>query len=97
VVEHGGNQWRDYLRFRDLLRHQPAIRRRYAELKRGLVSTCGNDRGLYTASKADFIRQVLDRDLISAGQTAALLRKATFRSPDYWRASLRRESFDGSD
>jgi GrpB-like predicted nucleotidyltransferase (UPF0157 family) len=67
LVEHDGNQWRDYLRFRDLLRHQPAIRRRYAELKRGLVSTCGNDRGLYTSSKADFMRQVLDRDLISAG------------------------------
>jgi hypothetical protein len=67
VVEHA-NQWRDYLRLRDLLRHQPAIRRKYAELKRGLVSTCGND-GVYTASKADFIRQVLDRALISAGET----------------------------
>jgi GrpB-like predicted nucleotidyltransferase (UPF0157 family) len=61
VVEHGGNQWRDYLRFRDLLRHQPAMRSRYAELKRGLVSTCANDRGLYTASEADFIRHAAER------------------------------------
>jgi GrpB-like predicted nucleotidyltransferase (UPF0157 family) len=60
VVEHGGSQWRDYLRFRDVLRHRPAIRKRYAELKRDLARTCGDSRELYTASKADFIREVLD-------------------------------------
>lgn len=59
VVEHGGNQWRDYLRFRDLLRDRPAIRERYSVLKRGLASACRGDRALYTASKAEFIREIL--------------------------------------
>jgi GrpB-like predicted nucleotidyltransferase (UPF0157 family) len=31
VVQHSGTQWRDYLAFRDLLRHTPAICRRYAD------------------------------------------------------------------
>jgi GrpB-like predicted nucleotidyltransferase (UPF0157 family) len=63
VVEHSGSQWRDYLRFRDLLRRRPAIRKRYAELKRGLASICRDDRESYTASKADFIREVLDNNV----------------------------------
>jgi GrpB-like predicted nucleotidyltransferase (UPF0157 family) len=62
VVEHSGSQWRDYLRFRDLLRHRPAIRKRYAELKRDLAITCRDDREFYTASKADFVRKVLDNN-----------------------------------
>jgi len=60
VVEHRGSQWRDYLRFRDLLRQRPPIRKRYAELKRDLASVCMDDRESYTASKAAFIREVLD-------------------------------------
>ena len=60
VVEHSGSQWRDYLRFRDLMRQRPAIRKRYAKLKRNLASICGDDRESYTASKADFIREVLN-------------------------------------
>ena len=59
VVEHSSSQWRDYLRFRDLLRHRPAIRKRYAELKRHLASVCRDDRELYTALKANFIREIL--------------------------------------
>jgi len=59
VVEHRSSQWRDYLRFRNLLRHRPAIRKRYAELKRHLASICRDDRESYTASKADFIREIL--------------------------------------
>jgi GrpB-like predicted nucleotidyltransferase (UPF0157 family) len=63
VVEHRGSQWRDYLRFRDLLRQRPAIRKRYAELKRELASICMDDRESYTASKAAFIREVLDNNV----------------------------------
>jgi GrpB-like predicted nucleotidyltransferase (UPF0157 family) len=63
VDEHGSGQWRDYLRFRDLLRRSPAIRKRYVELKMVLASNCRNDSKSYTASKADFIREVLDNDV----------------------------------
>jgi GrpB-like predicted nucleotidyltransferase (UPF0157 family) len=38
----------------------PAIRKKYAELKRDLASICRDDREAYTTSKADFIREVLD-------------------------------------
>ena len=60
VVEHGSSQWREYLHFRDLLRQRPAIRKKYADLKRDLASICRDDREAYTTSKADFIREVLD-------------------------------------
>jgi GrpB-like predicted nucleotidyltransferase (UPF0157 family) len=60
VVEYNGRQWRDYLAFRDLLRHRSAIRKSYAELKRHLASICRDDRKLYTDSKAGFIRRILD-------------------------------------
>jgi GrpB-like predicted nucleotidyltransferase (UPF0157 family) len=63
VVEHCGSQWRNYLLFRDLLRHRPAIRRRYAELKAELAGICRDDRGSYTALKADFIRGILENNL----------------------------------
>lgn len=60
VVEQRSSQWRDYLRFRDLLRRRPALRKRYAALKRDLARVCRDDRESYTASKGDFIREVLD-------------------------------------
>ena len=60
VVEQSSSQWRDYLRFRDLLRRRSAIRKQYAELKRDLASIYKDDRESYTASKAAFIREVLD-------------------------------------
>ena len=60
VVEHNGSQWRDYVLFRDLLRHRATIRKRYAELKRELARICRDDRKLYTDSKADFIRRILN-------------------------------------
>ena len=63
VVEHRGSQGRDYLRFRDLLRQRPAIRKRYAELKRDHASICMDDRESYTASKGAFIQEVLDNNV----------------------------------
>ena len=62
VVEHGSPQWRDYLRFRDLLRDSPALRKRYAELKQDLAKRHPNDREAYTDSKAGFIREVLQTE-----------------------------------
>jgi len=59
VVEHNGNQWKNYLLLRDLLRQDAQLRKRYAELKRRLAEELGNDRKAYTASKQDFIRAVL--------------------------------------
>ena len=69
VVEHGGAQWRDYLRFRDLLRNNHALRNRYADLKRLLASGSRDDSHAYTASKADFVRQALHGDLDCAGDS----------------------------
>ena len=59
VVEHNDVEWRSYLRFRDVLRRDPAVRRQYAELKQGLATQFGDDRKSYTGSKHDFIRGVL--------------------------------------
>jgi len=59
VVEHGGTQWNDYLRFRDLLRHNPSIRNQYADLKQQLAIKFSDDRASYTASKQDFIWKYL--------------------------------------
>jgi GrpB-like predicted nucleotidyltransferase (UPF0157 family) len=60
IVEKDSVQWRNYLRFRDLLRQSPEIRQSYAQLKQELASTWPDDRESYTAGKADFIRQVLE-------------------------------------
>ena len=60
VVSHDDAQWRNYLRFRDLLRQDPALRRRYAELKEELRKRFPDDRKSYTDAKHNFIRGVLD-------------------------------------
>lgn len=59
VVTHDDAQWHNYLRFRDLLSADAALRRRYAALKRELCARFPNDRKSYTESKQDFIRGVL--------------------------------------
>jgi len=64
VVEYSGSQWRRYRLFRDLLRHNPMLRRRYARLKRDLMSMYRDDRESYTAAKADFIRETLDNNVV---------------------------------
>jgi len=55
VVEHDGTQWQDYLRFRDLLRQNPDIRKQYAELKQKLGKRFSDDRKSYAVAKRDFI------------------------------------------
>lgn len=44
-------RWAEQLAFRDALRADPALVHRYAELKRTLVTSHGNDRQAYTAGR----------------------------------------------
>lgn len=61
VVSLDDVQWRDYVRFRDLLRQDGNLRNRYAELKRKLAVSFSGSRKSYTDAKHDFIRGVLKR------------------------------------
>ena len=59
MVEFDGATWRRHLRFRDLLRHDPALARRYVELKETLAARFGADRDRYTDGKTGFIEAAL--------------------------------------
>ena len=54
-------QWRDYMRFRDILRADEELRASYSALKSGLQKRFPLDRESYTAAKKEFIRDVLRR------------------------------------
>lgn len=54
----GGARWSEQLAFRDALRADPLLVRRYADLKRKLAAEHAADREAYTAGKADFVRSV---------------------------------------
>ena len=60
IVTLADPQWGWYLRFRDALREDGALRRRYSELKRGLQKRHPQDRLAYTLAKHEFIRAVLE-------------------------------------
>jgi GrpB-like predicted nucleotidyltransferase (UPF0157 family) len=62
VVEVKDPQWRNYIRFRDTLRENPILRKRYGELKKKLKSTYPDDRESYTKSKHEFIQRVLNME-----------------------------------
>ncbi|GAA4523648.1 hypothetical protein GCM10023160_14060 [Brachybacterium paraconglomeratum] len=55
VLDHGGEQWRRYLTFRDHLRTHPAERDAYGELKRRLAIAHPEDRLAYVQAKGSFI------------------------------------------
>ena len=55
----GGRRFAEELAFRDRLRADPALARRYASLKRELAASLGGDRDAYTEAKSGFIRGVL--------------------------------------
>lgn len=59
LVEHDGLHWRRYLRFRDALRSDPALREAYAELKRALATRHPRDREAYIAGKTEFVEAAL--------------------------------------
>jgi GrpB-like predicted nucleotidyltransferase (UPF0157 family) len=61
LVPAGSARYRDELAFRDALREQPATAHAYLRLKRELANAHQHDREAYTAAKAEFIADVLDR------------------------------------
>jgi len=58
-VDDTTEHWRRWIRFRDILRNDPSVRKEYAELKSGLASEHRFQRRMYTAGKTDFINGVL--------------------------------------
>ena len=66
LVEHGGVQWRNYLRFRDLLRTSSEARDLYEAVKLALVEEHGHDRKAYTDGKStvvgSLIRSILNNE-----------------------------------
>jgi len=69
LVLHNGNQWNDYLSFRNLLRGDVVTRNQYADLKLELVRKFEQDRVMYTESKRAFITGALGR--VTAGRNSA--------------------------
>ena len=58
-IVHRGPLWAEYLLFRDRLRASPELRGRYEALKRDLADRFHDQRERYTASKTDFVKEVL--------------------------------------
>ncbi len=59
VIQAGHPRWTAQIRFRDALRNDEALARRYEALKHGLAEEAGHDREAYTGGKAAFIAEVL--------------------------------------
>ena len=59
VVAASGPRWGDYLKFREVLRHQPAARLEYERLKLKALEAHRHDRRAYTAAKDAWIQRVL--------------------------------------
>jgi GrpB-like predicted nucleotidyltransferase (UPF0157 family) len=59
LTEAGGGYWCDQLAFRDALRADSSLARRYADLKRSLAAKFGEDGAAYTRAKTGFVRQAL--------------------------------------
>lgn len=55
----GGRLWTQHLAVRDALRNGPALRERYAALKRALAAQHPNDKPAYQAGKDGFMRVLL--------------------------------------
>jgi GrpB-like predicted nucleotidyltransferase (UPF0157 family) len=60
VVDHDGEQWRNYLLFRDLLRRDPAARAQYESVKQQATAEVGDDRTTYTDRKSSTVSHLLD-------------------------------------
>jgi len=58
-VVHEGALWNGYITFRDALRSSDEVRDRYEKLKRELAEKFHDQRERYTASKTDFVNEVL--------------------------------------
>jgi GrpB-like predicted nucleotidyltransferase (UPF0157 family) len=62
IVEISDVQWWNYITFRDILRRDPAIRDKYAQLKKRLAQQFADDRDSYMDGKNKFIREVLNNE-----------------------------------
>lgn len=60
IVVHGGEQWRNYVRLRELLRLSASARERYESVKLRLADEVGDDRVAYTEGKSSVITSLLD-------------------------------------
>jgi GrpB-like predicted nucleotidyltransferase (UPF0157 family) len=67
LTEPGSSLWRERLAFRDALRADPQVARRYQELKERLAAD-GDDITTYTAGKREFVVAVLARSGVVAEQ-----------------------------
>jgi len=59
LVIHGDGIWRAKIAFRDALRANPEVARRYQQLKMNLAATTGSDREAYSSAKTEFVEEVL--------------------------------------
>ena len=59
VIPVDDRRWSNYLRFRDLLRANAALRDSYAQAKFAAAAAHFSDRKAYTAAKEQLIRQIL--------------------------------------
>jgi GrpB-like predicted nucleotidyltransferase (UPF0157 family) len=71
IVEHGGDEHRRPIVFRDYLRSHPEAARQYAVLKRELAVRFHGNRHAYNAAKTDFIRSIEARALRGTGEDRA--------------------------
>ena len=60
VVDHDSDQWRAYLRFRQVLRRSSQARERYEAVKLGLAERRPVDRRAYTDGKTAVVTAILD-------------------------------------
>jgi GrpB-like predicted nucleotidyltransferase (UPF0157 family) len=63
LVVFNGEVWFRWLRFRDLLRADPALAAHYEQLKKELAERHRHDREAYTRAKSAFIEEVLGNQL----------------------------------
>lgn len=68
VVVHGSPWWRDHIAFRDALRGNADLRRRYRELKQALAARHRGDRETFTEAKTAFVTAAL-RQVSADGST----------------------------
>ena len=78
VVQADGAKWAEYLEFRDALRADPGLARKYDQLKRELAQQFPEERGRYTEAKGLFIQSVLRRSGKVTSETFVRL-QATYR------------------
>jgi GrpB-like predicted nucleotidyltransferase (UPF0157 family) len=65
LIIHETIEWRRKIIFRNALRENPDVARRYLELKTNLAEVLGSDREAYTSAKAEFVEEIV-RDSVES-------------------------------